>query len=74
MAIENIGGFPVPVDLQLDFKDGSTQTIHQFPAIWAIGKKRVTIDVINKKPLASAQLIPGIFMDADETNNSLKFK
>lgn len=40
----------------------------------AMDKKRVTIDVISKKPLASAQLIPGIFMDADETNNSLKFK
>jgi len=39
VAIENIGGFPVPVDLQLDFKDGSTQTIHQSPAIWQWIKK-----------------------------------
>ena len=74
VAIENIGGFPVPVDLQLNFKDGSTQTIHRSPAIWAMDKRRVTIDVTNRKTLESAQLIPGIFIDADESNNFLKFK
>ncbi|HEY5462600.1 MAG TPA: M1 family metallopeptidase [Hanamia sp.] len=74
VAIQNIGGFPVPVDLQLNFKDGSKQTIHQSPAIWAMDKKQVTIDVKTGKPIESAQLISGIFMDADESNNFLKYR
>lgn len=74
VAIQNIGGFPVPVDLKLNFKDGSTQTIHQSPAIWGMDKERATIDVTSKKALESAQLISGIFMDADESNNFLKYK
>jgi len=74
VAIGNIGGFPVPVDLQLNFKDGSKQTIHQTPAIWALDKKRVLIDVKTGKAIESAQLISGIFMDADESNNFLKYR
>ena len=74
VGIDNIGGFPVPLDLQLNFKDGSTQTIHQSPAIWSVDKKHVTIDVKVKKSLESVKLVTGIFMDADESNNFIKYK
>ncbi|MEO9022204.1 MAG: hypothetical protein ABI237_14005 [Ginsengibacter sp.] len=64
----------MPLDLQLNFKEGSTQTIHQSPVIWTGDKKHVTIDVKVKKPLEPVQLITGIFMDADEGKNFLKYK
>ncbi len=69
VSISNIGGFPVPVDLQLNFTDGSTQTIHKSPQVWATGQKQVTVDVSNTKPLQSVKLITDIFVDADESNN-----
>lgn len=72
--IENIGGFPVPLDIQLNFKDGSTQTIHKSPGIWAGNQKQVTINIANKKALQSVQLVTDIFVDADESNNILENK
>ncbi|MEP6926093.1 MAG: M1 family metallopeptidase [Ginsengibacter sp.] len=69
VIIRNIGGFPVPVDMQLNFADGSTQIIHKSPQIWAPEQKQVTIDVSGKKLLKSVQLVTDIFVDADESNN-----
>ncbi len=74
VVIANIGGFPVPIDLQLNFTDGSTQTIHKSPAVWETNQKLATFTVSSKKSLKSAQLVAGIFMDADETNNTLDYK
>jgi hypothetical protein len=69
VIISNIGGFPVPVDLQLNFTDGTTQVIHKSPRIWASGQKQVSIDVSTKKPVQSAKLITDIYVDADESND-----
>lgn len=73
-GIGNIGGFPIPIDLQLNFTDGSTQTVHKSPAIWEANQKLATVDVSSKKLLQSAKLVTDIFMDVDETNNSLDYK
>ncbi len=72
--IANIGGFPVPVDLQLNFTDGSTQTVHKSPAIWETNQKGAIVTVSSKKSLQSVQLVSGIYMDANETNNTLEYK
>ena len=74
VGIENIGGFPVPVDIRLNFKDGSTQIIHKSPEIWAGKEKQAAIAINSKKALQSVQLITGIFVDADENNNILENK
>ena len=67
--IENIGGFPIPVDIQLNYKDGSTRVIHKSPAIWVGNQKQVMVNITDKKALQSVQLITDIFVDADESNN-----
>ncbi len=72
--IANIGGFPVPIDLQLNFTDGSMQTVHKSPAIWETNQKGTSITVSSKKALQSVQLISGIYMDANESNNTLEYK
>ena len=74
LAISNIGGFPVPIDVQLNFNDGSTQTFHKSPAVWESNQKQVTVTVSSKKSLQSAKLVTDIYMDADESNNSLDIK
>ncbi|MEP7233423.1 MAG: M1 family metallopeptidase, partial [Ginsengibacter sp.] len=72
--IANIGGFPVPIDLQLNFTDGSMQTVHKSPAIWEANQKGASVTVSSKKSLQSVQLVSGIYMDANETNNTLEYK
>lgn len=74
VSIRNIGGFPVPVDLQVNFTDGSTQRIHKSPAIWMADQKQAYITVSSKKTVHSVQLVTDIFMDADESNNSMEYK
>jgi len=74
VSIGNIGGFPVPVDIQLNFKDGSIQTIHKSPEIWSGNQKQATIAITNKKALQSVQLVTDIFVDADESNNLLEYR
>ena len=74
VGIRNVGGFPIPIGLQLNFSDGSTQTVHKSPAIWEANQKLTTVTVSSKKALQSVQLITDIFMDADETDNSLDYK
>ena len=74
VGIRNVGGFPIPIGLQLNFNDGSTQTVHKSPAIWEANQKLATVTVSSKKALQSVQLITDIFMDADETDNSLDYK
>jgi aminopeptidase N len=73
-GIRNIGGFPVPVDLQLNFTDGSSQTVHRSPAIWKQNQNQASITVSSSKLLHSASLVTDIFVDADESNNTAAYK
>ncbi|MEP6616188.1 MAG: M1 family metallopeptidase [Ginsengibacter sp.] len=72
VEIRNIGGFAVPIDLQVTFTDGSIKSIHKSPAIWEQNQKQVTISVSGTKVFRSAQILSGIFVDADEGNNTWK--
>ena len=69
VAIDNIGGMVAPVDLVLHFEDGSTQTVHQTPAIWEANQERASVKIATRKRIQSVSLDGGIFMDADTTNN-----
>lgn len=63
-----------PIDVQLNFSDGSTQTVHKSPAVWESNKKQGTTTVSAKKLLQPAKLGTDIYMDADEGNNSSDYK
>jgi hypothetical protein len=49
--------------------DGSTETIHETPAIWAPDVRRATVRIVAKKPVQSIALAGGIWMDADASND-----
>lgn len=72
VVIKNIGGYPAPLDLSITYEDGTTETLHQTPAIWMKDLKETTVDVLTKKKIKSLVIDGGIFMDADESNNSWK--
>lgn len=73
-AIKNIGGFAVPFDVQLTYTDGTTESIHQTPAVWEKDQKQISVALKTNKTIKSAVLDGGIFMDADVSNNTFTVK
>ena len=72
IPVQNIGGMAAPFDLVLSYSDGSTEKLHQTPAVWAANQKLATVKVVTKKTLQSVRIEGGIFMDADGSNNERK--
>jgi hypothetical protein len=60
---------PAPVDLEAHYGDGTSEVVHETPAIWAADQRRTTIAISTRKSLQSLVLNGGIWMDADSTNN-----
>ena len=69
LTLDNMGGMPAPVDLVVTYADGTTETVHETPAIWAPNVARATVQIAAKKPVKSIALSGGIWMDADPTND-----
>jgi hypothetical protein len=72
--VQNIGGFATPFNLVVTYQDGSTQTFRETAEVWSANQKATAVIIPSGKAIASAQLQGGIFMDADETNNTWKAK
>ncbi|SEO13063.1 hypothetical protein SAMN05192574_105417 [Mucilaginibacter gossypiicola] len=69
-AIKNVGGFVVPFDVKVTYADGSAESFHQTPAVWEKNQKQISVDIKTTKSIKSVTLNGGIFMDADESNNT----
>jgi len=69
VVINNIGGMPAPVNLQLTFGDGTSTVVHETPAIWEANLRQATVKVPGAKTLQSLTLEGGIWVDADTSNN-----
>jgi len=69
VVLNNIGGMPVPVDLEAHYGDGSNEVVHETAAIWAPDQRRATVTISTSKTLQSLNLNGGIWVDADSTNN-----
>lgn len=69
LVVNNIGGMAAPFDVHLRFSDGTTQVVHQTPAVWKANTARATVQLPTRKQLTSLDIDGGIWMDADTTNN-----
>jgi aminopeptidase N len=69
VTIENVGGMPAPVNLVMTYRDGTTATVHETPAVWMRDPRRATVQVTAAKPVQSIRLGGGIWMDADASND-----
>ena len=69
-TIDNIGGFAVPFDIIVTYTDGTTDTFHETPAVWEHNQVATAIVIKTGKSIKSAKIDGGIFMDADESNNT----
>ncbi len=58
ISVKNNGGIPMPVILQFEFEDGSTE-LHRLPAeIWRMNSDKITKVFITDKPIMSITLDP----------------
>jgi hypothetical protein len=69
VTLANVGGMPAPVNLVVTYRDGTSETMHQTPAIWAPNVKRSTVQIPARKVVQSIGLSGGIWMDADASND-----
>jgi hypothetical protein len=68
VTVQNIGGFVVPFDMSVEYTDGTKATLHQSPAVWQANQKQAVLTL--PKAVKSVKLDGGIFMDANERDNS----
>ena len=74
IAVQNVGGFAVPFDIKITYADGSTETLHQTPAVWAANQKLAAINIKTAKTITTVTLDGGIFMDANVKDNTFTVK
>lgn len=70
VSIDNIGGMAVPFALKILYADGSRGEINQTPIVWKSNQMFFVIKIQTNKKIKSLLLDGGIFMDADERNNT----
>jgi hypothetical protein len=69
VAVSNLGSKPVPIDLILYYKDGSTRPVHQSIAAWKNGNKIVNISFTSDKKVQQIVLGTGYDPDVNKANN-----
>lgn len=71
VTLQMIGGIPMPVILQLNYKDGTSEILHIPAEIWRMGQEKVSKVIISQKEIASIQMDPyRETADIDTTNNA----
>lgn len=69
ITLENIGGMTAPVNVVLNFTDGTNESIHQTPAIWEKDQQTAVVIINASKDVQSISLEGEIFMDANPADN-----
>ncbi len=69
VSLKNAGGNFAPVDVNIKYTDGTTETKHLTPAAWEKDPKQTLVSITTKKTIESVSLDGGIFLDADKSNN-----
>jgi hypothetical protein len=70
LDIRNVGGFAVPFDVVATYGDGSTESFHQTPKVWERDQKEISVRIETGKAVTALKLDGGIFMDANEKDNT----
>jgi hypothetical protein len=56
VEIVNIGGKPLPIDLNIEFKDGTSKKLHRSVAVWEKGNTTVLIPIGSEKSIKKITL------------------
>jgi hypothetical protein len=74
ISIRNEGGFAIPFDVNVVYTDGTKETVHETPVVWATNQKMTTVTLKGTKKIKSVTLDGGLFMDAIPSDNSWNSK
>lgn len=72
IQIKNKGGMAMPFDIVMTYADGTSERIHQTPAVWKDSPREIMVSVPNAKTLSSVMVDGGIFVDFGPTDNEWK--
>ncbi len=70
--IDNIGNYPIPILLNIKFKDGTEKTIRKEMNVWKTGLKTITIK-IPKADITEININNDLIPDYSSKNNYFKF-
>jgi len=70
LNVKNIGGYAIPTDVLIEYTDNTKEIVHATAGIWEKNQQAATINIITKKKIAFLKLDSGIYLDADESNNT----
>ena len=70
VVIERLGTQPVPVELAVEYTDGTKETFHQTAAVWKAGEQQLRVPVAVRKRVKSVALGSKTIPDVDRKNNS----
>jgi hypothetical protein len=68
-TIKNVGGFAIPADVIISFKDGKQVKKHLSPAVWKDGRKVASITIAASGLISSIVIDNGIYLDATPGDN-----
>lgn len=68
LTVQNVGGFAIPFDVEVEYTDGSKATLHQSPAVWQANQRQATIAL--PKEAKSVALQGGLYLDATPQDNA----
>lgn len=71
IVVDNIGGLPMPVCLEVTYTDGTKQSICEPTSIWRHNAKTVVIAFDQQKPIREVILGSEIIPDVNPSNNRL---
>ena len=69
VVVANKGGKPIPVDLTIQFKDGSTKRLHRSVAVWEKGNSETGVPVGTDKTIKKVILGSTYDPDSNPTDN-----
>ncbi|MCO6496775.1 MAG: M1 family metallopeptidase [Chitinophagaceae bacterium] len=71
LSVHNEGGFAIPFDIRVTFKDGTVGGEHHSPAVWKTGRDQVFKWPAGKE-IESVEVDGGLFMDYTPVDNKWK--
>jgi len=72
VAVRNPGGMAIPLDVVVEYADGSSERVHLTPAVWQADGRRTEVRIAGGKAWRSVSLDTGIFVDANPGDNGWK--
>lgn len=70
IVIENIGGLPLPLDIKIEYADGTTKNIKHKLSVWKTGEKALSINHFSDKQIKEISLESKLIPDINRKNNS----